>query len=179
MKMSLKIGNAHHSSRIICIAKREKHNPFNAANWEYNEEADAFTCPNGKPLTFRYLFHWTDRDGFSREFKVYECEDCSDCPFRSQCTKAKAGNHRKIQDNEWWEQQKETIRQQLSEEKTGKIYGKRKMDVEPVFGFLKENLRFMRLSVRDKEKVKNELGFAFMAVNLRKYTAMNSSSTNR
>jgi transposase len=49
--------------------------------------------------------------------------------------------------------------------------------VEPVFGFLKANLRFTRLSrlsVRGKEKVKNELGFAFMAVNLRKITAMKS-----
>lgn len=30
------------------------------------------------------------------------------------------------------------------------------------------------MSVRGKAKVKNELGFAFMAVNLRKYAAMNS-----
>ncbi|GIN22780.1 hypothetical protein J1TS3_39140 [Siminovitchia fordii] len=41
-----------------------------------------------------------------------------------------------------------------------KLYGKRKLDVEPVFGFLKANLRFMRLSVRDKDKVENKVGFA-------------------
>jgi transposase len=151
--------------------KKEKNNPLNVANWEYNKEDDTFICPNGKYLTFRYRSNRTDRDGFTREFKVYECEDCSDCPFRSQCTKAKEGNNRKIHYNEKWEQQKETIRQQLSKEKTGEIYGKRKIDVEPVFGFLKANLCFTRMSVRGKEKVKNELGFAFMAVNLRKYTA--------
>jgi transposase len=151
--------------------KKEKTNPFNIANWEYNEEDDAFTCPNGKQLTFRYRSNRTDRGGFKREFKVYECEDCSDCPFRSQCTKAKEGNNRRILYNQKWEQQKEMIRQQLSEEKTGKIYGKRKIDVEPVFGFLKANLRFTRMSVRGKEKVENELGFAFLAVNLRKYIA--------
>lgn len=72
---------------------------------------------------------------------------------------------------------KETIRQQLSEEKTGKAYGKRKSDVEPVFGFLKTNLRFTRMSVRGEKKVENELGFAFMAVNLRKYTAKRSNVT--
>jgi hypothetical protein len=66
---------------------------------------------------------------------------------------------------------KETTRQQLSEEKTGKTYGKRKSEVEPVFGFLKTNLHFTRMSVRDEKKGENELGFAFMAVNLRKYTA--------
>ncbi|OIJ19036.1 hypothetical protein BKP45_14355 [Anaerobacillus alkalidiazotrophicus] len=50
--------------------------------------------------------------------------------------------------------------------------------MEPVFGFLKANLRFTRMSVRSKEKVENELGFAFMAVNLRKYTAINANGTN-
>ncbi len=50
------------------------------------------------------------------------------------------------------------------------------LDVEPVFGFLKANLHFTRMSVRGKKKVENELGFAFMAVNLRKYTAKHANS---
>ncbi|WP_212922314.1 transposase, partial [Ornithinibacillus bavariensis] len=83
------------------------------------------------------------------------------------CTKAKAESNRKIFYNEKWEQQKEYIKEQLSKKETGEIYGKRKIDVEPVFGFLKANLRFTRMSVRGKEKVINELGFAFMAVNMR------------
>ncbi|WP_035179018.1 IS1182 family transposase [Alkalihalobacterium bogoriense] len=151
--------------------KKYKNNAFYTTNWDYNEETDSYTCPNGKNLVFRYISNRKDKDGFTRTFKVYECEDCSSCPFRSQCTKAKEGYHRKIQYNEKWEQQKEYVRQQLSEEKTGEIYGRRKTDVEPVFGFLKANLHFTRLSVRGKEKVKNELGFAFLAVNLRKYIA--------
>ncbi|MGG1688426.1 IS1182 family transposase [Pseudalkalibacillus sp. NRS-1564] len=151
--------------------KRFKQNEFNTANWAYNEERDSFICPNGQQLMFRHLSHRTDRGGFTREFRVYECDDCSDCPLRSQCTKAQEGNNRKIYYNAQWEEQKKIIRELLSEEKTGKIYGQRKIDVEPVFGFLKANLGFTRMSVRGKEKVKNELGFALMAVNLRKYTA--------
>lgn len=154
--------------------KKYKNDTFNAANWEYNEESDAFTCPIGKTLSFRYLSHRTDRYGYTRTFKVYECEDCFDCPLRSQCTKAKEGNNRKIYYNQKWENQKAYTRQQLSEKETGEIYRKRKIDVEPVFGFLKANLRFTRLSVRGKKKVENELGFAFMAVNLLKYIAMNN-----
>src|SRR5699024_6868390 len=56
------------------------------------------------------------------------------------------------------------------------IYGKRKIDVEPVFGFLKANLGFTRMSVRGKSKVHNEMGFALMAVNLRKYTVTNNEN---
>ncbi|WP_188386408.1 IS1182 family transposase, partial [Ornithinibacillus halotolerans] len=157
--------------------KRNKNDSFHVANWEYNEDEDTFTCPNNKSLTFRYLSNRTDKYGYTRTFKVYECEDCSGCPLRSQCTKAKAGKNRKIYYNEKWEQQKEYIKQQLSNKETGEIYGKRKIDVEPVFGFLKANLCFTRMSVRGKEKVENELGFAFMAVNLRKYTAMKGNRT--
>ncbi len=140
-------------------------------NWAYDEASDSFRCPNDKKVAFQYLSNRTGKDNFTRSFKVYECEDCSDCPLRSHCTKAKEGKNRKIYYNEKWEQQKAYTKQQLSEKETGKIYGKRKIDVEPVFGFLKANLRFTRMSVRGKKKVENELGFAFMAVNLRKYTA--------
>ncbi|MGX9933075.1 IS5/IS1182 family transposase, partial [Virgibacillus salarius] len=37
--------------------------------------------------------------------------------------------------------------------------------------------RFTRMSVRGKSKVENELGFAFMAVNLRKYTAFRQNTS--
>lgn len=157
--------------------KKYKQNPFNIANWEYHKEDDSFTCPNNKKVTFGYLSNRTDKTGFTRTFKVYECEDCSGCPLRQQCTKAKEGKNRKIYYNEKWENQKAYTREQLSETKTGEIYGKRKIDVEPVFGFLKANLRFTRMSVRGKEKVENELGFAFMAVNMRKYTANTANGT--
>jgi hypothetical protein len=53
--------------------------------------------------------------------------------------------------------------------KNGSLYAKRKIDVEPVFGYLKANLSFTRFSVRGKAKVKRELGFILMAVNLRKW----------
>ncbi|WP_096189639.1 IS1182 family transposase [Evansella halocellulosilytica] len=154
--------------------KAYKNNAFNVANWYFDQESDTFTCPNDKKLNFKYWSKRTDKAGFERTFKVYECEDCFECPLRPQCTKAKEGNNRKVHYNEKWESQKAFTREVLSEAETGEIYGKRKIDVEPVFGFLKANLHFTRMSVRGKEQVKNEIGFALMAVNLRKYTARQS-----
>jgi transposase len=151
--------------------KKCKQNIFNPDNWQYDEQTDTYTCPNQKRLEFQYHSIRNDRTGFNRQFKIYECEDCSGCPFRSSCTKAKEGNNRKLMVNEKWEQQKEYVRAKLSEEKTSAIYRKRKIDVEPVFGFLKANLRFSRFSVRGNSKVENEMGLALMAVNLRKFTA--------
>src|SRR5699024_1595776 len=157
--------------------RKYKNNHFHSSNWDYNEENTYFIYQNGQKLPFRYISNRTYRYGYTRTFKVYECEDCSGCPLRSQCTKAKEGNNRKIYYNEKWENQKAYMRQQLSEEETGDIYGRSKIEVEPVFGFLKANLCFTRFSVRGQEKVENELGFAFMAVNLRKYTAKKTSPT--
>jgi hypothetical protein len=151
--------------------KKYKQNKFHPDNWQYHEETDTFICPNQQRVHFKYHSVRTDQVGFKREFKVYECENCTGCPLRSSCTKAKEGNHRKVMVNEKWQQQKEYVKAKLSEEKTSSIYRQRKIDVEPVFGFLKANLRFTRFSLRGKSKVENEIGIALMAVNLRKYTA--------
>jgi transposase len=149
--------------------RKFKNDPFKTNNWVYDETSDTYTCPNEKQLTFQYHSTRTDKTGFQRQFKIYECEDCTGCPLRTFCTKAQEGQNRKLMVNVKWEQQKEYVRNKLSEEKTGSIYRRRKIDVEPVFGFLKANLGFTRFSVRGKSKVENEIGLALMAVNLRKY----------
>src|SRR5690625_794180 len=156
--------------------KKFKNDPFKTANWEYDGATDSFICPNNRRLNYIYESNRTDKYGFKRTFKVYESESCSDCPVRSLCTKAAEGKNRKLFYNEKWEYQKEYVREKLSNEETGEIYGKRKIDVEPVFGFLKANLGFTRMSVRGKPKVHNEMGFALIAVNLRKYTAINNEN---
>ena len=148
--------------------RKYKKDPFNTDNWEYDEATDSYTCPNGRQLTFNYVSRKTDKNGFSREFKVYECDDCTICPFREQCNKSKDGRNRTLRINERLERQKEYVRTKLSEEEAGSIYRQRKIDVEPVFGFLKANLRFTRFTVRGKEKVRNEIAVALMAVNMRK-----------
>ncbi|HDC6292971.1 TPA: transposase, partial [Staphylococcus aureus] len=63
------------------------------------------------------------------------------------------------------------INQKLFEPETKKINSQRKIDVEPVFGFVKAILGFTRMSVRGINKVKRELGFVLMVLNIRKIAA--------
>lgn len=149
--------------------KKFKRNPFFPANWPYQELKDTFLCPDGRKMIFRNYSIRTDKYGFKRYLKRYECEDCSNCPLRSKCTKAKSDKNREIQKNMNWEYFKATIQQLLSEEETGKLYRQRKIDVELAFGHLKACLGFTRFFVRGKQQTHNEIGFALMAVNLRKY----------
>ena len=59
------------------------------------------------------------------------------------------------------------------------IYSQRKIDVEPVFGFMKAILVFTRMSVRGLNKVKRELGFVLMALNIRKVVAQRAENNQK
>ncbi len=100
-----------------------------------------------------------------------ECDDCSACSLRQQCMKPNSKSNKKIMKNYNWEYFKAQINLELSEPETKKIYSQRKIDVEPVFGFMKAILGFTRMSVRGINKVKRELGFVLMALNIRKIAA--------
>ena len=55
--------------------------------------------------------------------------------------------NKKIMKHFNWEYFKYQINQQLSEPETKQIYSQRKIDVEPVFGFMKTILGFAQMSV--------------------------------
>ena len=78
-----------------------------------------------------------------------------------------------------WEYFKSQINKKLSEPETKNIYSQRKIDVEPVFGFMKAILGFTRMSVRGLNKVKRELGFVLMALNIRKVVAQRAENNQK
>ncbi|MVI97153.1 IS1182 family transposase, partial [Staphylococcus aureus] len=151
--------------------RKFKSDIFNTQNWKYDELNDEFICPNNKRIGFKRYAYRNDRYGFKRDFKLYECDDCSSCSLRHQCMKPNSKSNKKIMKNYNWEYFKVQINQKLSEPETKKIYSQRKIDVEPVFGFMKAILGLTRTSVRGINKVKRELGFVLMALNIRKIAA--------
>ncbi|PHK48468.1 transposase, partial [Staphylococcus edaphicus] len=128
--------------------KKYKDDIFNTQNWQYDEVNDEFICPNYKRLGFKRYAYKKDRYGFQRDFKLYECDDCSNCPLKNQCMKLHSKKNKKLMKNYNWEYFKSQVNQKLSEPETKKIYSQRKIDVEPVFGFMKAILGFNRMSVR-------------------------------
>ncbi|MDT2836566.1 transposase [Enterococcus durans] len=70
--------------------------------------------------------------------------------------------------NNNWRYFKADCKKKLLEEKTGSIYRKRKIEVEPVYGHLKAQLAFHRFHLRGKEGAKIDIQLALMALNLRK-----------
>lgn len=161
-----------------------KKNRFNAKNWEYVEEDDLFICPNERKVRFKKYQQKKNKSGFVQDFKIYECEDCSDCPLKKLCTKAK-GN-RQVHWNPVYEELKAKARKALEDETLKQVYALRKIEVETVFGNLKGNLAFRRFLLRGLDKVYVEFGILAMAHNflkmagiLRMLSTKNSINKNR
>lgn len=144
-----------------------------ANNWEYKEHNDYYVCPNNRKVTFKHYSQRTDSYGYTRDFKIYECEDCSGCPFKEKCTKAK-GN-RQVHYNPVYEELKAKAKQSLWSDEGAQIYAKRKTEVESVFGHIKGNRSFRRFSLRGLVKVTIEFGLVAIAHNFLKQAEKNRS----
>jgi transposase len=145
---------------------RFKPNPFAADQMEYDADKDELICPAGKRLTYQYSSHPKTENGYQTERRCYEAEDCTGCPLKEQCTKAK-GN-RKVNlglQLKAWRQQ---ARKNLTSEQGKKLRSLRGVEVESVFGRLKEDWGFRRFLLRGIEKVKTEFGLLCIAQNMAK-----------
>ncbi len=136
--------------------KNRKISPFHRDNFIYDETDDSFQCPAGKRLIYRETLERQTKTGFITHVRVYECEDCSGCPHKSQCTKA-AGN-RTIHYNPTLERYKSQARDNLNSEYGIALRKRRGIEVETVFGDFKHNRWFRRFHLRGLEKVEHELG---------------------
>lgn len=146
--------------------KRYKTNIKHASNWTYEELDDRFICPNGRSVWFKKYQTKKTPSGLEQSFKIYECEDCSECPLKPACTKAK-GN-RQVHWNTIWEELKAKAKTALEDDEKSAIYARRKIEVESVFGHIKGNRSFRRFSLRGLEKVHTEFGIVALAHNLLK-----------
>ena len=148
--------------------KKFKTDIIHTSNWDYNETDDYYTCPNGQQLHFKRHTVRTDKYGYQRFIKIYECESCQDCPLLQLCKQNQNDSPKQIYKNMNLEYFKAQVTKALSSPEGRRRYAQRKIDVETTFGNLKANLGFTRMSVRGNDQVRNELGIALMAVNLRK-----------
>jgi transposase len=146
--------------------RKYKNDIKNAKNWTYNELDDCFICPNGRKVTFKKYQNKKNQSGYVQSFKIYECEDCTDCPLKAKCTKAK-GN-RQVHWNTVFEEMKAKAKTALECEEKAAIYARRKVEVESVFGHIKGNRSFRRFSLRGLDKVHVEFGIVALAHNILK-----------
>lgn len=139
---------------------------FRADHFTYDPQTDEFICPNKQRLSYLYTRKYKTDNGYESKRRHYECQTCQNCPLKSQCTKAK-GN-RRIQVSFQLLEYRRQARENLTTETGKALRKKRSVEVETVFGHIKQNMRFRRFHLRGLEKVNTEWGLVCIAHNMRK-----------
>lgn len=144
------------------------HNSFDPFNLHYNQQLDCFYCPMGQPMSFTGTKKRLSNNGFEQFYSVYVAANCNGCPMRGVCHKQK-GN-RQIDVNHNLRRLITAARQRLTSEQGIVHRKKRPVDVEPVFGNIKQNKGFRRFLLRGCDKVEIEAGLMSIAHNLKKWS---------
>ncbi|WP_186298563.1 transposase, partial [Staphylococcus haemolyticus] len=96
-----------------------------------------FISPNNKPLGFKRYAYRHDKYGYKRDFKLYQCHHCSQSPLKNQSINFNSKTNKKIINNYNSQYFKSQINKNLSQPETKNIYTQTKIDVQPVFAFIK------------------------------------------
>ena len=139
----------------------DEDSPFHKKHFSYNPDKNVYICPNQKELTYRRR----NIDAAGRRYSVYACGHCQGCPYFGTCTKCSRGRAISVYDNR---EQIYKMRQKLDSAEGKRIYSKRKIIIEPVFGNIKHNLRFREFLLRGLKKVKAEFALIAIVHNIQK-----------
>lgn len=126
----------------------------------YDAETDAYTCPAGERLSFRY--ESLEKGRQKRHYK-HSAAACRDCQLRAQCTVNTAG--RRI--SRW-------IDEHLLEAMRERVHAKPQMMrrrrelVEHPFGTLKRGMQQGYFLCRGLTKVRGEMSLSILAYNLKR-----------
>jgi len=135
-------------------------------NWHYNSAEDYFVCGMGQRL---YKFKEREvksKRGYPQKLSYYRALNCNGCPVRGVCNKSQ-GN-RIIRVNHRSRELRKAANELLVSERGHSHRKKRSVEVESVFGQIKQNRHFRRFSLRSLPKVNIEFGLIAIAHNLGK-----------
>lgn len=133
----------------------------------YNSHNDYFICSMGQHMRYIGKRDRKSENGHIGEYRRYMAQDCSRCPIKGVCTKAKGNRIYEVNHNLM--KQKQLVRGLLTSERGLMHRSKRPIEPEAVFGQIKYNCGFKRFSLKSLPKVSVEFGLVALAHNLRKY----------
>lgn len=122
--------------------KKFKADIFNKENFPYDKEKNEYICPNNKRLKYEKTRLRKTDNGYETKIDIYTCEDCSDCKYKTGCTKSE--NKRSIQINYRLNELRHKAKRLLTDEKGIRLRKKRGVEVESVFGHIKWDRGFNR-----------------------------------
>jgi len=139
---------------------------FKPEHLYYDEQSDYFICPMGQKMIKLYETHKKTTSGYQQTYSVYQAQNCQGCPLRGACHKSK--HPREMHINWNLKRYKDKARKKLLSDQGVCHRSQRPVDVEAVFGNIKQNKKFTRFMLRGKDNVLIEAGLIALAHNLAK-----------
>jgi len=143
--------------------------PFHQDNLSFDADKNCYYCPMGQQMQFIGTTNEISEYGFEKTIHHYQAKNCTGCKLRGACHKNK-GN-RVIGVNHRLNELKSKARELLQSDMGIVHRKKRSVDVEPVFGFIKQNMGFRRFMLAGMNKVNIEFGLLAIAHNIKKILA--------
>lgn len=122
-------------------------------NWDYHATEDYYLDAKGIQFNFNGYRKWTNKEELVRDFKEYQAEKYDENKQVIVEALTPKGTTRKTTVNPSWDSFKAKQREVRSVSETGKLYARRKSDVETVFRCMKVCLGFTRYHVRERNKL--------------------------
>ena len=144
-----------------------KTDPYSAENMRYDERRDEYICPDGRRMKFLRESVRTTENGYTVSTRYYQNEKCGRCPHRGKCHRSKKG-YRTMQVNREFAERRARALASLTSEEGALLRMNRSIQVEGVFGILKEDYGFRRFLTRGKKNVETQLFLLAFAFNIEK-----------
>lgn len=128
-------------------------------NMDYNAANDSYCCKNGQELTAQYEKKEKTASGYRRTVTVYQCSNCTGCPYKAECIK---GNHCKTPMEERqkvlyvskvMKQKRQETLERITSEYGTQLRLNRSIQAEGSFANVKEDMDFRRYLYRGKGNV--------------------------
>ena len=146
--------------------KKFKSNMALRENMAYDPILDEYTCQAGQKIRVKYVGVQKTKSGYEREITYYECDDCSQCPFKKKCTRSK-GN-RKLQVSKKFIAQQAASLERITSPEGIQLRMNRSIQSEGAFGVIKQDYGFRQFLLRENKKVTTEILLLSMAYNINK-----------
>jgi transposase len=141
---------------------------FGKPAFAYDEQADCFYCPAGKPLA-RSAAEKIQRAGTTTERVVYQGRECADCPLVERCcTRPTATKRGRRVTRDRWEAARSRHEKRMQQEDAKQRYKRRLHYGETSFAVLKAAMSLRRFLLRGIAGVRQEWLWACTAFNLKK-----------
>ncbi|MEG1515798.1 MAG: transposase [Clostridia bacterium] len=136
----------------------------------YDETGDYYLCKAGRTLPRVGTEAETAKDGTTRELFLYRCEDCTQCPHRAACCKAKDPDKQKeVSICRELARFRQCSLERITSDEGKLLRVNRSIQAEGSFAQLKNNRGFKRFLTGGNVKVLTELRLLALPANIVKY----------